>query len=282
MLIDRLGPVLEKLSLLSFGFRFYQRVSALSPRVYLRNRPHRVSQSGIPIPPVRLLMTVAGSAEISVFLDGGQLAAGSIREILQRNEIEIGDLQAVLDFGCGCGRVLRFWKDLAGTELHGTDYNAELAAWCAQHLPFVRIGTNELAPPTSYPAARFDLIYALSVFTHLPETAQMAWMDEFHRILRPGGLLLLSLHGAHYTSRLNEQERRRFLAGELVTRYDSSAGTNLCSVFHPEAYVRKHLTRHFDVVDFIPEGARGNPRQDAWLFRRRFTQFPSSAPSPGP
>jgi SAM-dependent methyltransferase len=269
VLIDQLGPVLKKLPLLSFGFRVYQRVSALNPRVYLRNRSYRVSPDGIPIPPARLLMTVAGSAEISVFLDGGRLAAGSIRDLLQRNEIEIGDLQAILDFGCGCGRVLRFWKDLAGTELHGTDYNAELAAWCAQHLFFVRIGTNRLAPPTSYPAARFDLIYALSVFTHLPETAQIAWMNEFHRILRPGGFLLLSLHGAHYISRLNELEQCQFLAGGLVTRYDYSAGTNLCAVFHPEAYVRKHLTRDFDVVDFIPEGALGNPRQDAWLFRRR-------------
>lgn len=269
MLIDRLGSILEKLSLLPFGFRFYQRLSALDPRVYLRNRSYSVRPNGIPIPRARLLMTVAGSPEISVFLDGGQLAADSIRDILQRNKIRIEDLQTILDFGCGCGRVLRFWKDLAGTELHGTDINPELAAWCAQHLSFVRIGTNRLAPPTSYPAAGFDLIYALSVFTHLPETAQMAWMNEFYRILRPGGFLLLSLHGAHYVSRLNEQERCQFLAGELVMRYDGSAGTNLCNVFHPESYVRKHLTRDFDVVDFIPEGARGNPRQDAWLFRRR-------------
>ena len=268
MLIDQLGPVLDKLRLLSFGFRVYQTASAVNPRVYLRNRVYRGSAGGLRIPPARLLMAVAGTAEIAEFLDGGQLAAGSIRDILQRNEIEPGDLRAILDFGCGCGRVLRFWTDLPRTELHGTDYNAELAAWCAQHLPSVRIGTNRLEPPTSYPAARFDLIYALSVFTHLPETAQMAWMNEFHRILRPGGFLLLSLHGAHYISRLNERERSQFLAGGLVTRYDYRAGTNLCSVFHPEAYVRKHLTREFEVVDFIPEGARGNPRQDAWLFRR--------------
>jgi SAM-dependent methyltransferase len=196
-------------------------------------------------------MAVAGSAEIAVYLDGGQLAARSIRDILQRNQIEMGDLRAILDFGCGCGRVLRFWKDLAGTELHGTDYNPELTTWCARHLSFARIGTNQLAPPTSYPASRFDLVYALSVFTHLPESAQMAWMSEFHRILRPGGLLLLSLHGAHYISRLNEP------------------GTNLCNVFHPEAYVRNRLSGDFEVVDFIPEGARGNPCQDAWLFRRR-------------
>jgi SAM-dependent methyltransferase len=269
VLIDRLGPVLERAHLLSLAFRVYQRFSGFNPRVYLRNRAYTVSPEGIPIPPARLRMAVAGSTDVSVFLELGQAAAVSIRDILQRNGIDIGDLEAILDFGCGCGRVLRFWNDLAGTKLHATDYNAELAAWCEQRLPFVRIGTNRLAPPTNYPDSRFDLIYALSVFTHLPETAQTAWMNEFHRILRPGGYLLLSLHGAHYVSRLNELERSQFLAGGLVTRYDRGAGTNLCCVFHPEAYVRKHLTGHFDVVDFIPEGALGNPGQDAWLFRMR-------------
>lgn len=214
-------------------------------------------------------MTVAGSAEIAVFLEGGQLAADSMRDTLRKNGVNLNDFRSILDFGCGCGRVLRFWRGMTSVDLHGTDCNPKLAAWCAQALPFARVGTNRLAPPTNYPAGKFDFIYALSVFTHLPEPDQMAWMGEFYRILRPGGYLLLSLHGAHYLSRFSEGERKRFLAGELITRYDYGAGTNLCSVFHPEAYVRERLVREFDVVDFIPEGARGNPRQDAWLFRRR-------------
>jgi len=269
VLIDSIAPVLDKLSLLSAGVRLYQRASALNPRIYLKNRSYRMSEQGTAIPPARLLMTVAGSAEIAVFLEGGRMAADSIRTILQNNGVDISGLRAILDFGCGCGRVLRCWRDLAGVDLHGTDYNGELTAWCTRYLPFARIGRNKLAPPTSYPADRFDFIYALSVFTHLPEPDQMAWMDEFHRVLRRGGCLFLSLHGAHYLARLNEGERRQFLAGKLVTRYAYSAGTNLCSVFHPEAYVRTHLTRDFEVVDFVPEGARGNPRQDAWLFRRK-------------
>jgi SAM-dependent methyltransferase len=268
VLIDSIGPVLERLSLLSVAFRLYQRVSALDPRVYLKNRSYRVPDHGTAIPPALLRMAVSGSAEIAPFLHGGQLAADSIRDTLQKTGVDINDFRAILDFGCGCGRVLRFWRDLAGVDLHGTDYNHESTAWCAQNLPFARVGTNDLAPPTSYPPGKFGFIYALSVFTHLPEPDQRAWMHEFHRILIPGGYLLLSLHGAYYLSRLAGEEQRQFLAGKLVTRYDYGAGTNLCSVFHPEAYVRKHLVTDFKVVDFIAEGARGNPRQDVWLFRR--------------
>jgi SAM-dependent methyltransferase len=269
MLIDRLSPVLERLPLLPFLFRVYERAVALTPRHYLRNRTARFAPDEMPIPPPHLMMTVAGSPESAVFFDGGYQAAAGIREILQRNEVAIEGRRSILDFGCGCGRVLRFWRDLPGTKVFGTDYNPELTAWCAANLPFAEIATNKLEPPTNYPAATFDFIYALSVFTHLPEAAQTAWMTEFYRILQPGGLLLLTLHGEHYASRLTESERREFRSGNLVVRYERSAGTNLCNVFHPEAYVRRKSSKEFEVIDFIAEGARGNPRQDVWLFRRR-------------
>ncbi len=269
MLIERLGSVVETLHLHSFALSVYQRVGALNIRSYLRNRGFREAPDGLAIPPAWMLMAVAGSAEAGAFLDGGRKAAQSIRDILRRNGSQMEDLGAILDFGCGCGRVLRFWKELRRTEIHGADYNARLAQWCRNNIPFVRVGSNELMPPVAYPDAMFGLIYALSVFTHLPEHVQMAWMSEFRRILPSGGLLLLSLHGAHYLPRLHEAERRRFLDGQAVTRHSRSAGMNLCCAFHPEDWVRKKLAMDFEVVDFVPEGALGNPRQDLWLFRRK-------------
>jgi hypothetical protein len=107
------------------------------------------------------------------------------------------------------------------------------------------------------------------VFTHLPEHLQLAWMSEFRRILPPGGLLVLSLHGAHYLPRLNEPERQSFLSGHAVTRHSRSAGMNLCCTYHPEDWVRKNLAANFEVVDFAPGGALGNPCQDLWLFQRK-------------
>jgi len=97
-------------------------MSGLDVRVYLRTARTGLQPHGVPIPPHTSADDGCRSGDISVFLDGGQLAARSTREILQKNEIEMGDLRTILDFGCGCGRVRRFWKDLGGTELYGTDY----------------------------------------------------------------------------------------------------------------------------------------------------------------
>jgi hypothetical protein len=53
------------------------------------------------------MMFVAGTPEVNWFLEGGRLAAQSVRETLEKNGLALEAFSAVLDFGCGCGRVLR-------------------------------------------------------------------------------------------------------------------------------------------------------------------------------
>ncbi len=155
-----------------------------------------------------------------------------------------------------------------GVAIHGTDYNSELIAWCQGNLSFAQFQTNSLAQPLAYDGDTFGLVYALSVFTHLPEAIQMAWMDELKRIIKPGNYLLLTTHGNYYLDLLTEDEKARFNAGQLVLRYEQVAGTNMCSAFHPTDYVRERLAAGFEIVDFIPCGAAGNPHQDLYLFKK--------------
>jgi SAM-dependent methyltransferase len=171
-------------------------------------------------------------------------------------------------FGCGCGRVLRQWKDLAGTTLYGTDLNTELVEWCRERLPFASVSVNSSEPPTSFADERFDAIYAFSIFTHMPADIQKRWLQEFRRILKPGGLLIFSTHGSYYLRRLSHEDRQRFLDGKPVARFASATGSNLCSTYHPETFVRRELAPGWEIAAFAPEGARGNPCQDAWVFRR--------------
>ena len=97
------------------------------------------------------------------------------------------------------------------------------------------------------------------------------WMDEMARILTPGGHLVISTHGEAYLDALDEVEQRAFRAGRLVVRNEDESGTNRCGVYFPEAYVRGTLARRLTLIDFIPEGAKGNPRQDLILLRKPFS-----------
>jgi SAM-dependent methyltransferase len=212
---------------------------------------------------------VAGSADISWFLKAGALAAATVRDSLRGQGVDVEKADAILDFGCGCGRVLRHWNSLTGTRIYGTDYNSRLIEWCRGNLAFGEFGINRLAPPLEYRNGKFDVVYAFSVFTHLTEELQMAWMAELTRVLKPGGHLLISTHGERYVHRLNNEEREQFVAGNLVVKNNTKApGSNTCSAYHPPAYVREHLAHALEVVDFVPEGARGNPLQDLYVLRR--------------
>ena len=254
---------LERLGLLRPAFRAYERAASLRP-----GGARGTADDGLPVPPPSLIVRVAGTPDVDWFLRGGRLAAGSIRAALWRQGRRIEELEAVLDFGCGCGRVTRNWLALHETDVFGSDMNEEAIEWCRRNLPFAAFESNGLAPPLAFETERFDLVYALSVFTHLPEEIQLLWMRELERVLRPGALLVLSTHGEHYASRLSEDERERFAAGEVVVRWEQVAGTNLCTAFHPPSYVRERLARRFEALDFVAAGAKGNPHQDLFVFRR--------------
>jgi SAM-dependent methyltransferase len=256
--------LLGRTRLLAPTYRAYERVRAAK----LPHAPEPDPADGLPVPPAHLIMRVAGTPDAAWFLESGQLAAQSIRDALKRANAPIESVDSILDFGCGCGRVVRNWVRL-DAHVAGTDLSGAAVDWCRANLPFARFETNGLSPPLAFDDSSFGLAYALSVLTHLPEAIQHDWMDELHRVVRPGGHLLLTTHGERYLERLDDDERRRFRKGELVVRWGEVPGTNLCTTFHPPSWVRERLLPHgFEEVEFVPEGAAGNPYQDLFLLRR--------------
>ncbi len=231
-----------------------------------------------PVPPARLLLLATASPSVEWFIQSGQAAADSIREMLVRNTVPIAEIGTILDFGCGCGRVVRHWAGIRA-RIHGCDYNADLVDWCRRRLPFARFETNNLTPPLPYADSSFDLVYALSVFTHLPHTLQQRWMAELARILTPTGYLIVSTHGEAYFERLTAVERDRFRAGQLVVRHEGDAGTNRCGVFFSENYLRRDFAPGFVVRDLAPRGARGNPQQDLVLLQAGAPPEPTTTPA---
>ena len=128
---------------------------------------------------------------------------------------------------------------------------------------------NELVPPTPYVTQSFDLIYALSVLSHLSEPLQRDWIAEFHRLLRPGGLLIISVLGESVRERLTIEERVRFDRGELVVERPRLSGRNLCTAYHPRPYVTDSLLADFDDVRGFDLGSPGLALlQDAYIARR--------------
>ena len=260
---ERLAGALQVVGLLGPTSRLRQHYLALRGSVAVNG----AGDDGPPLPPASLRVLVDGrSADAHRFLRIGEQSSRRVRQALAAVGVELEALDRVLDFGCGCGRVARHWSTMEGPEIHGCDHNPRLAAWCERNLPFMRISRNDLAPPTEYADDSFDLIYALSVFTHLPESLQMAWMAEFRRILRPGGTLLFTTFGDRAKPRLGARDRADFESGRLVVKRPNMAGSNLCIALHPYAYVTNGLLGDLSLLSFMEASSPSG--QDTYVARR--------------
>ncbi len=100
-----------------------------------------------------------------------------------------------LDFGCGAGRIT---QALAGhfDTVTGVDIAPamlDLAQRFNTHGERCRFVLNTEANLAAFPCASFDFIYSNIVLQHNPPDAALAYVREFVRLLRPGGLLLFQL-----------------------------------------------------------------------------------------
>jgi 2-polyprenyl-3-methyl-5-hydroxy-6-metoxy-1,4-benzoquinol methylase len=98
-----------------------------------------------------------------------------------------------LDFGCGWGRIsLALLNQIDPDHLVGVDVLEEAVEDCRQRGLPIRLEKVETLPPTPFDDQSFDLVVSYSVFSHLAERHFLAWMTEFHRLLRPGGTAFLT------------------------------------------------------------------------------------------
>jgi SAM-dependent methyltransferase len=264
--------VLESLGLVSFAYDVRARLGYLLDRE-ARARNARFAAAGggdgLPLPPPALVYLVAGHFDLEEYYESGSIHAALLRRVLGDNGVELEGCRSLLDFGCGCGRVARHWQGLPATKVHGCDYNARLVRWCRRSLPFADFRVSRLSPPLPYEAGELELVYAISVFTHLTEALQHAWMRELERVLAPGGFLLITTKGSSRLGPLSEQERASYERGELVVQAGRYAGRNLCAAYHPERFVRERLAAGFEVRDFVPAVEGADHTQDIFLLRKQ-------------
>lgn len=97
----------------------------------------------------------------------------------------------ILDFGCGPGKALRhFLPEAERCEFYGCDIHEPSIRWLAENFsPPLEVFVCSEAPPLPQPDEHFDLIWAMSVFTHLTDYWS-DWLLELHRLLRPDGRLI--------------------------------------------------------------------------------------------
>lgn len=213
-----------------------------------------------PLPEKRRLDRVIQGDAAGYRIGGATLAKRIDAYLTETFARPLAGFESVLDWGCGAGRLTRHLTRLCAGAVHGADIDADNVGWCAANVPTARFATAPLLPPLPYDDASFDLIVGISVFTHLDEPTQHAWLGELRRVARPNALVLVSVHGlaqmAFYgidAAHLATITRQGIA---VLSQNDQLAGaiadaTYYKNVFHSHDYLRAAWTPHFEIVDII-------------------------------
>jgi SAM-dependent methyltransferase len=229
-----------------------------------------VKPGEIPVPAALLRYRVHGAFDRDSFLDVGRKCAIDLKNSLSLIGRNLQDFNNVLEFGCGCGRVLRFLYDLPERcHISGTDIDREAIEWCRSNLPRFSFAVNNPFPPLPYPTGSFDLVYAISVFTHLDEDYQFAWLTELKRVLKPGRILIATTHGAfarEWDSRkgllslveLETLQRKGFLFSTVRKGLFKLDGLPdfYQRAYHTKQYVTETWTKFFTIRRYVERGMR--------------------------
>ena len=233
----------------------------------------RTPANGVALPPARLRYRVHGAMDVRGFLQVGRQCADDIQRSLRHVSRDLSSFTEVLDFGCGCGRILRHYDLCSGPKFYGADVDPEAIQWCRVSLPGVQFAVNSISPPLPFSDAKFDFVYGISVLTHLDEGHQLAWLRELRRVARPGAVLLLTVHGDLATSGLSAaeiemaQERGFFFKTFRTGKYKLDGLPDFYqSTFHTKEYVYRVWSDYFTVTGYLPREMNGH--QDVVLLER--------------
>ena len=250
-----------------------------------------VKQALYPLPERYLLDRVVGEfVPEKNYHTSGIVDARRMIQCLIKNGFQFVNNAAVLDFGCGCSRLLRFLALYADRcRLFGADVDPDAIHWCCKHIDFANFHVLNESPPTTFEDSFFDAIYAYSVFSHFSEELHLRWLEELHRISKPGALLVLTVQGksmveASEASRpeisIQQQKMELIERGFAFVPYQELTFQNAKNqdyyskwnlqnygdAFILKPYIEKIWRRYFDLLDHLesPDGS-----QDYAVLRKR-------------
>ena len=216
---------------------------------------YSTADEGLPLPDDSRRVRVHGSADAASFRVTGATAIGQLKAGYEGVTGERWDaIGELLDWGCGSGRTTRFLRG-SPVKVTGVDVDADNVRWCQANLPFGTFEPIPLLPPTPLPADRFDAAMGVSIFTHLSEPVQRAWLGELARVVRPGGHVLVTKHGpgAMAYLRVTPAERAALAKTGVADRPDPALAGHIddasyyrCT-FHTDEYVRRVWGERFEV-----------------------------------
>ena len=248
------------------GSSYFMQKYELMDKLSQEEKDFRINNA---LPDDILLHLVVHSVDPKSFLEEGKAGVEMIKSILVQNGLDLLSMKNILDFGVGCGRIFRWWQEYSNNiKFWGCDINPSFVNLCIFNLDFGNFSFNDLQPPSHYNSSQFDLVYLFSVFTHLTIETQKKWLNEFSRILIPGGMLLVSVHGDFHANNLPKESLEVYRKNGYYVLTKNAEGENLCASYQNEEFCKKIFSENFKILNYYTGAFRTCGNQDLYVLRK--------------
>jgi len=233
-------------------------------------------------PPDALQIATVGAAGEEALREAWTFAADCITRFRASPRWHSAN-KTLLDFGVGWGRIARcFLRDFQPPNIVGIDIDDNLLSVCRETFGATQFLLCHPFPPSDLKDQSIDFVVGYSVFSHLSEAACLAWIEEFARLLRPGGMIALTTRGRWFFDKAKRlkvfgqdphsrmlanmfddfaKAKARYDRGEFVHANIGGGGVRGADfygeTFIPGPYARTAYSAHFAFLEFF-EG-HGHP-----------------------
>jgi SAM-dependent methyltransferase len=213
--------------------------------------PHPLQSDQSLVPPLEKVVAIqrADKAHPDAFFASGYRTALAYQRELRDHGASVDRMEHILEMGIGLGRLMVHLAPFKA-KLHGCDVTPEVVEWTREKLGHrVDVTLTELEPPLPYADAKFDFVYANSVFTHIPCSLMDRWAAELRRIIRPGGFLIFSVLDAnHYLQGMTYRDFHRTNESAGCRDWSHDLGV-LMMTYLSRATIWETWGRYFEVLE---------------------------------
>lgn len=246
------------------------KVNYLSSRIknHFKNSKYKKENPCFVFPPDYYLYETY-TLNYQAYKEDGEITA---KEIIEWTTKYIQDDLRILEWGCGVGRIIRHIPRTAGNNalITGADINEEMIKWNSSNISNVHFKKISYFPPTDFETGEFNLVFALSVFTHIESEFQTAWLAEIERIISRNGIFLFTTQGSKFDGNLGNLEIETLHNKGALTINYKQKGHRMMSTYNQYESFKITVKEHFEILEYYsgaqyPEKVGG---QDLWIVRK--------------
>ena len=175
---------------------------------------------------------------IREYLSDGWRTLSELMLLLEEVERPLSKTPSVLEFAAGFGRFTRHLAKVLPGRVTCSDVMPGSVAFLREQFG-VQAFESSHDPEQIEHTGQYDLVFVLSMFTHLPIPMWAPWLRTLMRMLKPGGLLVFSVH--------NEE-----IAGEIGVVFDANGTHFIASSESPSIDAQTYGTT-FTTRDFVKQ-----------------------------